>query len=720
MMVKVNGEYLDFDGDIEIESQIKLFEEIETSNGDYSYSFELSKTNKNLRALGLPFPDTLKSIYQNVSCELVDDSGSLFKSGSLQVNSITDIITCTFFGGNTDWFILLSEPMKSLPLQKYNVNLTVSNIESSWQKTTGIVFPILDAGALVTRSYHAFKTEDFTPLFYVKTLFKEIFNAQGIKLEGDLFSDSTFNMLTVASNARSQNDVDDRSCYVNKTTAQNGITTSETKVTFQDETTFPHFDGASGNFNNSTYTADVKMIVKVDINLNIDLNAGGFAAGAKIRFYKNSFEQFAYVAGSSFSNTSITTSKSVNISMNAGDTIEIYALEFLGLGGNIDVDGGSIRITPIYVYKVFGASSVPNWTQGEFISNVLRIFNVLPSYNSVSKTLTLDLFNKIKDKDAIDVSDSVTSDAIDYTEFVSNYGKSNLFSYQESDDEDLRQYNVDNFIKYGAGEITVENDFIQNSADVLETDFTAPITYINGAFDTSMERINFVELIEIDSKEISSVSDASPAARFNITDADDLFTDGDLVRIDSTLDGYNGDWVVSEVTSTYIELVGLDFDATATGTVTLLNHQFTSDDKVYLFINVANVNNLFFSSLQNMRINDTSVFQSSALAYFNLLSNGRQINLKYKQSLSFGLINNPLSYQLSMLDTYWPIFSAILNDPVMLKVSAYFNKKTYSELKSFLRPLRVKTNETNNLYYLNRITGYKSGHEPCEAELIKL
>lgn len=719
MMVKVSGEYLDFDGDIEIESQIKLFEEIETSNGDYSYSFDLAKTNKNLSALGLPYPDTIKSIYQNVPCELVDDSGFSFKAGSLQVNSISDVITCTFFGGNTDWFGLLSGPMKSLPLQKYNVNLTASNIESSWQKTTGIVFPIIDAGALVTRSYKAFKTEDFTPLFYVKTLFKEIFNAQGIKLQGDLFSDSTFNMLTVAANAKSQNDVDDRSCYVNKTSIQNGIT-SETKITFQDETTFPYFDGSAGNFASSKYTADVKMNVRVDINLNIDLNAGAFFAGAKIRFYKNSFEQFAYVAGTSGSNTSITTSKSVNISVNAGDTIEIYALEFLGLGGNIDVEGGSIRVTPIYVYKVFGASSVPNWTQGEFVSNVLRIFNVLPSYNSVSKTLTLDLFNKIKSKEAIDVSDSVTIDTIDYTEFISNYGKSNIFKYQEGDDEDLRKYNVDNFIKYGSGEIATDNDFIQNSADVLETDFASPITYLNGAFDTSMERINFVELAEIDSKDISSVSDASPAARFNITDADDLFTDGDLVRVESTLDGYNGDWVVSEVTSTYIELVGLDFDATATGTVTLLNHQFTSDDKVYLFINVANVNNLFFSSIQNMRINDTSVFQSSALAYFNLLSNNRQINLQYKQSLSFGSINNPASYQLSILDTYWPIFSAILNDPVMLRVSAYFNKKTYSELKSFLRPLRVKTSETNNLYYLNRITGYKSGHEPCEAELIKL
>jgi len=55
MMIKVNGEYLDFDDVVEIESQIKLFEDIETSNGDYSYSFTLPKTNKNLKALGFLF-----------------------------------------------------------------------------------------------------------------------------------------------------------------------------------------------------------------------------------------------------------------------------------------------------------------------------------------------------------------------------------------------------------------------------------------------------------------------------------------------------------------------------------------------------------------------------------------------------------------------------------------------------------------------------------------
>lgn len=720
MMIKAHGEYLDFDGEIDIESQIKLFEDIETSDGEWSYDIQIHDNGFNRKILGIPRADTVKSIYSNVPSEIIDDTGDSIYTGKLQVNRIEGgFISSTFYSGNTEWFALLSAPMSGLPLYKYDINITPANIEASWAETEGLVFPIIDTGALVTRSYKAFKTEDFTACFYVKTLFKEIFNPLGIKLQGDLFKDSTFDKLIVASNTKSSQDVLDRSCYVKKTSVQNTIT-SETKITFQDETTFPYFDGSLGNFNSSTYTADIKMNVKVEINLNIDLNAGGFAAGAKIRFYKNGFEQFAYVAGSSLSNTSITTSESVNISMNAGDTIEIYALEFLGLGGNIDVEGGSIKITPIYLYKAFGKSSVPNWAQGEFVSNILRIFNVLPSYNNKSKTLTLDLFNKIKDKPYVDISNEVVIGSIDFSEFVSDYAKNNYFKYQESDDEDLRQYNIENFISYGSGNLMIDNAYIENDRDVVESDFTSPITYINTAFDVSMERINFVELEDIDDKTVTSVTDGSTPARFNMSNADDLFTGGDLVRIDTTLDGYNGEWVVSEVTSTYIEVVGLDFDATATGTITLLNHKFTTDDSVYIFVNVANVSNLFFSSNANMRINDVDVFQTSSLAYFNLLSNNTPINKVYKQSLSFGAPSNPFNYQITMLDTYWGLFSRILNSPVKAIASGYLKRTTFEGIKTFLAPVMIQTEETRNLYYLNRNRSYKGSERPCNLELIKL
>lgn len=705
MMIKVNDEYLDFDGDIEIETQIKLFEEIQTSNGDYSYSFDLAKTNHNLKQLGLPFPDTIKSIYNNVECEIIDNSGFKIHRGSLQVNRITDVISCTFFGGNTQWFNRLNAPMSDLKLRKYDVDLTVANIQASWTKTSGIVFPLLDAGAMVTRSYPNFKVEDFTPGFYVKTLFKEIFGAQGIKLEGDLFRDGLFNSLQVFSNVKSDEDVQSRSSYAHKVTPQTFAGTD--LLTFTDDSIFPYFDGSQNNYNATTsrYTADVKMLVIVTAKTT---NTG---VGIALRIHKNGVLVAFALSPSGGGDTTVT----ATVSLEVGDYVEIFKAS----AGSATITDGTFRVTPVFIYRVYGHSSVPQWTQLQFVSNVLRIFNPLPSFNSDSNTLTINLFKDLKSKEPIDISDDIEITEIDYSEFVSAYAKRNVFSYQEGSDEDLRKYNINNFISYGSGALMIDNDFIENESDVLESDFTSPITYLNGVFDVSMELINFVELEDIEDKDVTSVSDSGGTPRFNMSNADDLFTVGDLVRLETDVDGYDGEWVISAVTTTYIEVNGPSFDTTATGTATLLRHQFTSDNNVYLFANVPNQNNLVFSSNQTMLIENTS-FTSASLAYFNLLSNGRQINLKYKQSLSFGGVNNPLSYQLSILDTYWGIFSDILSDPVMPKVNGYFHQNKFKELKTFLRPVRIKTNETNNLYYLNRNRGYKDKHSPCYNELIKL
>lgn len=705
MMLKANSEYFDFDGQIEIESRIRLFESLSKSAGDFSFSIELPNTAHNRKILGIPLPDSIKIIYNEIEVEVINNNGELVNKGKLQVNTIGVFITATFYSGNSEWFSLLSEPLQSLPLNKYNSDLNTANIIASWLLNSGITFPILDTGALVTRSYKNLKVEDFTAFFYVKTVFNEIFNSKGIKITGDLINDPMYNSIGVLSNTKSQDEINARSAYVNKTALQS-ITILE-KVTFQDDSSFPFFDGSNNNYDASisTYNVDADMRLKIDISLILN-GAGGLTINALVNL----------ASGKGFSINDSTPSGTININVSAGDVVEI----FMSTGGpTVDIVSGTVKFTPTYIYTAFGVSSLPKWTQMEFVSNVLRIFNVLPSYDNRSKTLTLDLFNKIKSKEPIDISDSIVIDLIDYSDFVSDYAKSNLFSYQESEDEDLRKYNIANFVSYGSGELLVDNDYIENSTEIVESDFTSPITYLNGIFDMSMERINFVELDEVDNYSITGVNNSGGTPRFLISNADTKFNVGDLVRIDVDVDGYNGEWVISAVTTTYITVNGLAYSSNSTGDAILLLHEFTTDDNVYMFASIVNLSVNQFSSKTSMLIENTS-FTSASVAYFNILSNGQEINNSLKQGLSFGPVNNPLSYQLTILETYWPIVSIILNDPVMLNTTGYFKKVTYDEMITFLRPLRVNTNESTNLYYLNRLTGYKSGHEPCEAELIKL
>lgn len=720
MMIKVNGEYLDFDGDIEIESQIKLFEEISTSNGDFSYDIDIQDNGFNRKILGIPRADVVKSIYQNVPSEIIDDTGQSLYIGKLQVNRIEGgIISSTFYSGNTEWFALLSEPMSSLPLYRYDVDLTEANIQASWAQDSGIVFPILDTGSLVSRSFANLKIEDFTACFYTKTLFNEIFNPLGIKIDGDLINDPIFKKHTIASNGKSQDDVDNRSCYVQKQTAQTN--SFNVLVTFQDESIFPYFDGSQNNYDitSSSYVADVKMTIRVNLNLYVNATFGAPSLSLfEIRFRINGVVHSTFTYDAPSSGRTIDMETVIPLEALDSLTVVIVVVAFNGL----NINSGSIKITPTYIYKVFGTSSVPNWSQGEFVSNILRLFNVLPSYNVNTKTLTLDLFNNIKNKEYVDLSNEIVINAIDYSDFVSNYAKNNIFSYQESDDEDLRKYNISNFINYGSGNLTIENDFIEDSADIVESDFTSPITYLNGIFDMSMEKINFVELEEIDDKDVTSVTDSSGVPRFNISNADDLFAVGDLVRLEGfgTTPQYNGEWVVNAVTSSYITVNGLTYNTGGDGTATLLRHKFTLDDNVYSFIHVPNIETTFFSSKTEMILEEATTFTTAAIAYFNLLSNNTGINRVYKQSLSFGAPNNPLNYQITLLDTYWPLFARVLNDPVKLEATGYLKKTTFDKIKSFLKPIMIQTEETRNLYYLNKNRGYRGSDKPCELELIKL
>lgn len=717
MMLKVNGEFLDFDDEIDVDRQVKLFEEIDSAAGDFSYSFSLPKTSKNLKALDFPLPDNkTKTVYQTNDAEIIGDDGLTVFRGSVRTEIITETdIQCSFFSGNSNWFAMLTGDMTSLRLSDYDVEQTASNIRDSWEQRSGIVWPILDAGGMSTRSYVDFKTEDFIPCFYVKTLMFEAFQQSGIKIAGELLDDWTYNNMIIAANGRSQEEVNNRTSYVLKTSNQllpNVPPGPSVRLTFDDDTNYPYSDGSQNNFSTTLdrYTADIKMRIKIDLALTLTSPFGVSQAFVSVR--KNGVNFILYTL--EFTSTG-SLQKTIFMNMDAGDYTDIFvSTDSLD---TVNITGGTIRITPTYLYYASGSAVVPKWTKQEFVNNILGLFNVIPSYDSYNKTVTLNLFEKLKAKDPIDISEYVQVFETDYSEFISDYGKVNKFLYQETDIDNLNDYNISRFIKYGVGVIDCANDFIQESVDVLESDFAAPISYLNGVFDMSMERIQFVEF-DTEETEITSVS--APGfgiARFNV--ADEIFEVNDLVRIsESSNEAYNGDWVVQTVGAGYIQCVGPVYDTNATAKIEKLLHKFTTEDNVYIFINIPDY------SLSNVKPGslfflDQSAFSSAAIAYFNLLNTNSQINKDFKQGLSFGEIADPLFYQRTMLQTYWPTFEKILNDPVKLRADANLPWKIHNDI-DFLRPLMIKTLETTNLYYLNLERGYKNSSTPTELELIKL
>lgn len=727
MMLKVNNEYLEFNADIEVERQIKLFEELSTTDGDYSYQFEIDITSENIRKMGLPFPDNIsKNVYQKVKCQAVSDNGLPLYDGYFRIERITRVFHVSFFSGNNNWFGLLSGPMSDIDFSDLDTDQTQANIVASWPNTSGVVFPLVDNGALFLRGYRHLKIEDFVPAVYVHTIFKRIFQKHSIKIQGDLLQNGFYNKLISQRNSKSQEQIDASSSYVQKTTTTaRPVELDDYKITFQNDSVYPYYDGTNDSFDlaGSRWIAPARMKIQLEASFVPSIVDSSYSN--RIYIYINGVFTFVDVGlsvGGLYNDATPGDQATFTIDrtfiVEQGDIIELYSEWQQSLGSTQnDILSGWVKITPIFIYKAFGNAIVPQWTQQEFVANILRIFNVLTHYESITKTLTFDLFENIKTKAPTDISEFISKTEVDYSEFISNFAKRNLLGYQEVDFDDLRDYNIQNFFKFGQGSVNVDNDFLADSQNLVESDFSHPQGYINSVFDMSMDRLNLIVIEQDKGTNATAVTDSAGVARFAITE--DIFLVDDLVSInDSTVPNYEGDWIVSAVGAGYVEFYGLPFNADAVASLTKFVFSYNETDDVYLMVNIPSYDVSNFSGFSNIHFEDTD-YTNMATAYFNLLNTGRQINDDYRQSLSFGEISSPFFYQRTMIETFWSQVGRVLNDPVKLFSTVNLPYHIFIAI-DFLSPFTIRTLESSNMYYLNRATGYKGKEKDAILELIKL
>lgn len=718
MILKVGDDILDFNDDVEVERQAKLFERIDSTTGDFSYKFEVPFTSNNDRILTFPFSDvSSKKIYKKINCDLLDNEGVTLYRGYIRVEKRDIDKSCydvSFFSGNSNWISKLTGMVSDADFSRYDIEVNRINIQNSWTKNDGVVFRLFDSGNLITRSHGKTVVEDWSPLIYAKTIFKQIFNSHSIAVEGELFNDWAFNNLLVCSNTHSESEIDDRTSFVNKTSVQfinDGA--GYVKITFQDDTNYPYYNSPNGNYNISTssYKADSKCKLKLDLDISAQL-----ADFFYLTIFKNGVNTLIYHevgTAPDFASQQF----SMYVDVIPGDIIDIRGLEGVSSSA-FQINSGTLKITPIFLYYVKGSTIVPKWSQQQFITNIVSLFNVVSDYDPYSNKITFNFFDRISSRSTVVLPDSMEIQTIDFTEFIGNFGKNNYFSFQDDGDDSVKQYNASNFIKYGSGNVKCSNDLIQLSSDVVQSDFTAPISYINKQFGSlSMEKTQIFDIESSDSTQITGVSNNGfDVARFAISNT---IAVGNLVKIDmDKIEYYSGYWVVSSVGTGYFEVSDIKYLGGDTGKVSISITKTTSNDNVYIFLDAGARDYIDISTVTLLYIGNFA-FTQPGYTYFNLLNIGKPVNNIFNQGLSWGGVNNKLSYQRSLIDTYYRSFERILNDPSKVYMSGYLSKKTFNDITP-LNPVFIKMEQTSNQYYVNRITGYKNSYTPCTMELIKL
>lgn len=717
MILKVNDTVLDFNAAVSMERQAKLFEQIDTSVGDFSYAAEMPDNGHNRKALGMPLADSLLgSQYVVNNATLMNDAGTQMYFGSVRVEGIANNkIRWSFFSGNSNWFSKLTGNLSTLNIAKYDTLQTSANVIDSWSKTSGLVYPWIDAGPLKTRRWKSARPEDFAPGLFLHTIFEDLFQSAGLKIKGDLINDPLFNQIVVVTNSKSDDEIENRSSNVQKITDQNlPSNLSYVKVTFDNDSTYPYFDGSSNNFDLSTnkYTADLEMDLNVKLNLQLDADHW-----TSIVLYKNGVATTSHVSIS----TTDTNTLNTNIHLVAGDYIEWYSRNQVSGGPSVNIISGNLEITPTYIFKSFAKATLPKWTKQQFVSSVLQMFCCITAYDPFTKTVTINLFDKIKGKPSIDISQYISGSVeVDFVDFISNYGKVNRFSYSETSEEETDRYNASSDIKYGAGQLIARNDYIQDSADVIESDFSAPISYIHPEFGCSIDRMELIELEdgEIEQDFATIQDDGAGLAKFMITDADDFFNVGELVRVECEDTQYNGEYIISQTTSTFLALYGGAFLTNNPGKITRMRYENTSNSDVFLVVHTGlrNVNTFSPESIFYLGTSSRTTWGHS---FFNLLATGQEVDEFFTQGLCFGKVNNPLAFQRTILDTYWQQFSRILNNPVKLIPMCNIPETVHAKM-DFITPISIKTEESTNEYYVNKERGYEGQQYKCTIELIQL
>lgn len=735
MMIKANGEYLDFNESIEIERSIKLLDDVSTINGDFSYSFNIQNTSENRRILGVEsIHDITRPWTQKIPATLFTDTGVDLQSGFISIEDITDVIQCSFFSGNSDWFALMDYPISSFSLKTFDKNKTSNNIVSSWSLKSGIVFPLVDNGTLLTRNSPVYYEDDFIPYIYVKDVINGLLSESGIKLKGTLLNDALYNS-TITTNNSLQNikdRIESQTVYIGKNTNQS-LTSGATAVVQFNNLTGQYYNSTSQNWESGQYRyVFSENCKKFQVVYNVKIaHAGASQRAIRINtklFYNGSTELDTQTVTNFDINPEIFT---ISFTINSDDLNQVTLPGGVAAGDYIDLRveydslvgvntatlllGSDFMITPTKFYKVNAKSLLPKKNANEFIADIFKLFNVFCSYNAKSSTLTANIFDSVIRSEAIDISDYIMVESVNFTDFVQDYGKLSKLNYSQQDFDEVDLYNQKNDFDYGCGAMVIDNDFIQDEVDLVEPDFISAFHYDHN-FLGSLPKIDYVEMVETDNtRAVTTVTDNGDGyARITWSSGGSMAAT--IVRIsDSTVEAYNGDYDVISNLSTYVLLTDLLYQGDATATITELDWRDLDNDEQSVLIHMPSSNLVDFAGISQIEGPDGNDYTQVGFAYFAYPDITNVFSSRKFQSLSFGDITG--CSQPSLKTTYYSEIERIINNGVMVRLTAYFPE---SLVLDFLSPVMIKTNEINGLFLLNRISGYQGSHLPCDVELIKI
>lgn len=505
-----------------------------TIKGDVSINFSIDNNSVNRKILGYYGPQATNQVAFSRQSFSRMRNGSILDRGYIVIqNEDDDNIDCFYLSGNSNWVQLLQGFITELDLTDYISQWTIDRVQEA--PTSGTIFCFADWIAGGNRGSKTLtllapaeiqtpdnweeprSIPDFYPCFYLHTLVTEIAEQNGLKISGNLVNDALYKSKVIGPKS---------AILSREVTLGTIVATGTSSLQLAGvETLYPAFTEVSdpdGLFASSKYTANKKT--GIIFYLTNDIPTPSTTNYVVIK--KNGVAVFYYNYVNSFANnTPVTYTHS--IPCNPGDVFEFYVRRSVDSVTTLS----NLRIYEAkYIWPrdwVDPTALLPKLKCIDIINYIVKFFGCSAYYDSFSKTLELNIIDKIKKEDALDWSDRFIGSNKDYGRQTNN----NYITWNNSGaSAEIERYNNKNKVDFGAGNI-------ETGKDAKEERYLMNFPFIPA--DT-LENINEVWLAD------SSLLSLSDSESLTYT----AFQSADTVRTSYTNIGF-GDTTNNQVISSY-------------------------------------------------------------------------------------------------------------------------------------------------------------------------
>lgn len=731
-----NGNLLEVQGDFSMTKKcVSIFDG--SLQGDVSINFDVDNNSFNRKVLNYDGPQMLNQVAFTKQPFNRMRNGNILDRGFIVIQSEDDdVLNCFYGSGNSNWIQLVQGLITTLDFSNYAVTLDRTSVLSQALATEGIIFPLVDwcynlkkgssvsfmDGSKVAQSRFIVDVTnnidnpffDFYPCFYMSTLVKEIASQNGIKISGTLLDDSIYKSLIITprSGLIKRQPFKD----VNAVGSSQAIGAAAT-VRY---TSFTEVNDPDNLFSSNRYTSNKKAGLYFTVKV-VTMSAGFGSVGAYI--YKNgvAVDSFTILAnGDSYKYPLITSVPN--------DYFDVYIINpGAGINVTLNVKIETTEIIGVYDY-VSAENFLPTIKGIDIVKFLINYFGCSVYFDQYSKTVTINIIERIKPESSYDWSEYYVSHRSEYTVSQAQH---NYMKWQYDDfDSKISSYNNLNDLDYGNGDIPTGNT-LKYENDLMNFPFSpASFGLCNDNFyKTNVPLINLID--DGDPVPFTAVADngASAATGYNLigyTVADtSIFNTSSLpnkyeiVRI-SNANGINLGYflILNIVSATEFNVIG-DFTGTTTGNIYRQTINYNDVKSRILSVkpntaisDVSNETTLFLSGGASAS-NETTI----PYAVFTKGKTGYNID-NWKNNLAIDNINSFDYVDPTIKQLYFNKISKFLQNP-NIRAKMTLPESVYQGFK-FDQFIYLKTEKLTGYFFVQSIVNYVDGNTPVEVNLYML